>query len=242
MADTLPPPERPEPSTRPQASVLRPLGESCLWLILIGVVVYFGVQLASRLLVVLLPTLLALVLASLLTPLVRGLRARGVPPAGATLAVLVGVLLVVAALTGWIAPQVADQVEELSTGLTNGLDTVERWLVEGPLGLSQTQVTDAFDRLEQLVRDNVGTLAQLGLSGATVLLQVLAGLLLAIVLLFFFLKDGDRLWSGLQGFVPRRHREDVRAAGEGAGARWAPSCVRRRSWRCSTLSASAWPS
>jgi hypothetical protein len=50
-----------------------------------------------------------------------------------------------------------------------------------------------FDRLEQLVRDNLGTLAELGVTGATVVLQVLAGFVLAVVVLFFFLEDGERL-------------------------------------------------
>jgi predicted PurR-regulated permease PerM len=194
---------------------LRETGEGCLWLIAIGVVVYFAAQLARTLQLVVLPAFLALVLAALLSPLVRRLGARGLPPLTATLTVLVGALALLLGLGAWIVPQVGGQVEELSTGLTEGLTQVERWLVEGPLNLSQQQVADAFDRLEQLVRDNLGTLAQLGVTGATVVLQLLAGLLLAVVVLFFFLKDGDHLWNGLLTFTPARHRQGARAAGEG---------------------------
>ena len=141
---------------------------------------------------------------------------RDLTPGGATVLVLIAALVAIGALGAWIVPQVADQIDELATGLTEGLDEVERWLVEGPLGLSQEQIESAFDRLEQLVRDNVGSLAQLGLSGAAVLLQVLGGLVLAAVVLFFFLKDGEELWNGLLSFVPRRRRVGVRVAGEGA--------------------------
>ncbi|MDP9385391.1 MAG: AI-2E family transporter, partial [Actinomycetota bacterium] len=211
MTDRIPPATAPSP----QPSALRRVGEGCLWLILIGLVVYFGLRLASILLVVVLPTLLALVLAALLVAPVRWLRHHRVPPAAATLAVLVGVLVAIGALAAWIFPRVGGQLGELSAGLTDGLDEVERWLAEGPLGLSHEQVNTAFDRVEQLVRDNVGSLAQLGLTGATILLQLLAGLLLAVIVLFFFLKDGERLWNGLLGFVPGRHRAGVRVGGEG---------------------------
>ncbi len=189
------------------------MGEGCLWLILIGLVVYFGLRLANILLVVVLPTLLALVLAALLVTPVRWLRHHRVPPAAATLAVLVAVLVAIGALAAWIFPRVGGQLGELSTGLTDGLDEVERWLAEGPLGLSHEQVNTVFDRVAQLVRDNVGSLAQLGLTGATILLQLFAGLLLAVIVLFFFLKDGERLWNGLLGFVPGRHRAGVRVGG-----------------------------
>ncbi len=211
MTDRIPPATAPSP----QPSALRRVGEGCLWLILIGLVVYFGLRLASILLVVVLPTLLALVLAALLVAPVRWLRHHRVPPAAATLAVLVGVLVAIGALAAWIFPRVGGQLGELSAGLTDGLDEVERWLAEGPLGLSHEQVNTAFDRVEQLVRDNVGSLAQLGLTGATILLQLLAGLLLAVIVLFFFLKDGERLWNGLLGFVPGRHRAGIRVGGEG---------------------------
>ena len=203
------------PPERATASALREFGEGCAWLIAIGVVVYFGVQLAATLKLVVLPVFLALVLASLLAPAVRWLVGRGFRPAPAALTVLFGAVGVLVGLGAWIVPQVGGQVDELAAGLTGGLTEVEQWLVDGPLDLSQQQVTDAFDQLETLVRDNLGTLAELGVSGATVVLQALAGLLLAMVVLFFFLKDGERLWRGLLSFVPARRRQGVRIAGEG---------------------------
>ena len=74
--------------------------------------------------------------------LVRWLVARGFAPLAATATVLVGVIAVVCALGAWIIPQVGGQVDELSTGLTDGLAEVEQWLVEGPLQLDPQQVTE----------------------------------------------------------------------------------------------------
>jgi putative heme transporter len=44
-------------------------------------------------------------------------------------------------------------------------------------------------------------------------LELLVGTLLALFLLFFFLKDGDRIWAWLVGLFPRRARADVDAIG-----------------------------
>ncbi len=197
-------------------STLRRVGETCLWLILIAVVVVGALRLASTLRVVVLPTLLALVLATLLAPPVRWLRGHRWPRAAAALTAVLGFLLLFVGLGAWLGPTVGGQLGQLGAGLTGGLGKIERWLIEGPLDLSQQQVSAAVDRLIQTVRDNVGSLAQGAITGATTVLSILAGLLLAVVVLFFFLKDGDGMWSWAQSLVPRRHRPDVREAGERA--------------------------
>lgn len=199
-----------------QRSPLRRIGETCLWLIVIAVVVIGAVRLASTLRLVVLPTFLALILATLLAPPVAWLRRRGWPRAVAALAAVAAFLLLFVGLGAWLGPAVGGQLGELGVQLTAGLREVERWLVEGPLDLSQQQVSAAGNQLVETVRGNVGTLAQTALSGAGVVLAVIAGLVLAVVVLFFFLKDGDEMWSWVQGLVPRAHREEFREAGERA--------------------------
>jgi putative heme transporter len=206
------------PTDRERPSILRRVGETCLWLIVIAVVVVGAVELASRLRLVVLSTLLALVLATLLAPAVRWLLRRGWPPAVASLAVVVGFLLVFAGLGAWLGPTVGRQLGDVGAGLTAGVQTIERWLIDGPLDVSPQQVSAATDRLIQTVRENVGSLAQGALSGASLLLSILTGLVLAVVVLFFFLKDGDEMWRWVQSLFPSRHREGVREAGERAWA------------------------
>lgn len=192
---------------------LRRIGETCLWLILIGVVVVAAVHLASVLRIVVLPVLLALVLATLLAPPAGWLRRRGWPPAAASLAVVVAFLLVFVGLGAWLGPSVGGQLGDLGASLTAALQEVERWLVE-ELGLSPEQISGAVDELAQTLRGNLDNLAQSVFTGASLVLEVLAGLLLAVIVLFFFLKDGDRIWSFVQSLAPRRHRRHVREAGE----------------------------
>lgn len=79
-------------------SPLRRIGETCPWLIVIAVVVYGTVRLASTLRLIVLPTFLALVLACLLAPTVRWLRRHRWPPAAAALAVVLAFLAILGGL------------------------------------------------------------------------------------------------------------------------------------------------
>src|SRR3954454_1795893 len=128
---------------RPRTTItLRGVGEGCVWLTALGVVVYFGVQMACRLKVFLLPVFLAVILAARLAPLVRALEQRRMPPAVATLAVLLGVLVAFGAVGAWIVPTVGDQVDELSTGLSDALEEEQHFLVDS-VELSERQIADA---------------------------------------------------------------------------------------------------
>src|SRR5690606_31741832 len=53
----------------------------------------------------------------------------------------------------------------------------------------------------------VGALTAGALSGAIVALEIAAGALLAVVLLFFLLKDGTRIWSWLLALCGDRRRD-----------------------------------
>lgn len=181
---------------------------------MIAVVVLGGVELASRLQAIVLPAFLALVLATLLAPVSGWLRRHGWPRALAAFSVLLAFLLVIAGVVAWIVPSVADQLGDLQIGLTGGLGVVQQWLVDGPLALSPDQVAGVVGRVEETVTGNLNNLAQTAVTGATMVFSVLIGLVLAVVVLFFFLKDGDRMWSWIRTLVPRRHREAVGEAGE----------------------------
>jgi predicted PurR-regulated permease PerM len=192
---------------------LRGVGEACLWVLVIGVTVVAAVSVAARLRLVVLPVLLAIVLATLLAPLARRLRERGWPDAAAALAVLLAFITVLGGVVAAAAPQAADEFGELDVGVSGGIEEVQRWLAEGPLGLSDRQVTEALDGVQEQVRGNVETLMAGALAGAAVLAEVLAGLALALVLLFFVLKDGERIAGWLVDLTPPARRDDVLEAG-----------------------------
>jgi predicted PurR-regulated permease PerM len=125
---------------------------------------------------------------------------------GASLLLLAGVLAA-------IAPAIADELDELGSGAREGIERVGNWLVGGPLGLSEEDLDPAIDSGLQQLRENSDLVAGGVFGGALLLLEIVAGALLAVVLLFYFLKDGERMWDGLVGLLPERKREPAREMG-----------------------------
>jgi len=177
-------------------------------LLVVGAAVVATLVLLTRLQVVFVSTAAAILVACALWPTVRRLRDRGVPPSLAALLTLLGLLGAVALTAALVAPYAADEIRELDVNVTGGVEVVEDWLVTGPLGLSEREVQSFFERAERQVRA-VGNRAIRGAwDGAMFAVEFFAGILLAIVLTFFFLKDGDRMWKWIRGFVPARRRDD----------------------------------
>jgi len=197
---------------------LRRIGEMCLWALVIGAAVVAALWLAARLRLVVLPVLLALLLATMLAPPARELKRRGWPDGVAALTVLVLAVTVLGTVITLVVPPAIDEVDQLDVGVSGGIEEVQRWLAGGPLGLSDAQLADALDRLQGQVRSNVDALTREAVTGALVVAEVLTGLVLALVLLFFFLKDGRDMWRWLAGLAPPARRDAVREAGERAWA------------------------
>ncbi|WNV73815.1 AI-2E family transporter [Geodermatophilus sp. DSM 44513] len=141
---------------------------------------------------VLLPVILALLFATVLWPPTRLLRRAGLPAALAALVVLLGFLAVIVGLFSWIVPQVADQAEELADAATAGLQDVQEWVSGPPLNLGEDQIGNAVDQVINTIQGNAQNIAGYALTGATAVGGLLLNLVLALVLVFFFLKDGPR--------------------------------------------------
>ncbi len=188
---------------------------SLRWLLVVAAVAVAGFVLL-RLRLVVVPVLGAILLSTLLVPPVQWLQDRGVPRLVATWLVLVVVAAGTAALVALLAPRVAEQVGEMGSSLGQGVDDIERWLTDGPLRLSSEQVDRYVDWVTEWSRQNAGAIGGGLLSGAQVAVEIVAGALLALVLTFFFVKDGDRISGWIVDHVPERDRPLGRALGRRA--------------------------
>lgn len=171
------------------------LATRCLQLIVVLVVVIGIVYAAATLSVVTIPVLLALIIASAMHPVVSWLRRHRVPSVLATLAVLIGVLIVLA-LVGWlIVVAVVSQWSDLQQSALRGFDQLQDFVSTLPISIDQSQIDEAVQGIQHFV-----TSSQFGsgaLAGASATANFLTGLVLMIVVLFFFLKDGPRIWEFL---------------------------------------------
>lgn len=172
----------------------------------------------SRVLIVALPVFIAVLLSTLLVPPARWLQRHGWRPLLATWAVLLTFTAVLVGIGTFIFPAIAAEFDALGPIVTQGLDDIEEWLVEGPLGLSQADLESYRQRAQdiagELLRSSSGQIAE----GAVVAFEVIAGFLLALVLTVFFVKDGQRFQVWGLAHLPPRHRTVARASGAKAWA------------------------
>jgi predicted PurR-regulated permease PerM len=87
---------------------------------------------------------------------------------------------------------VADQVTELADQATAALQDVQEWLQGPPLDLGEDQIGEAVDSVINSIQGNAQNIAGYALTGASAVGNSLINLVLALVLVFFFLKDGPR--------------------------------------------------
>ncbi|HEX6153260.1 MAG TPA: AI-2E family transporter, partial [Solirubrobacterales bacterium] len=195
------------------SKVLWPTTRVAVNLILIAVAAIGGLWLLGELRVVVVPVLASLLVATLLMPPTDFLRRRGFPSALATGLVMTGAVALLAGVITLIAPAVVDQFAELETSVDEAVNEVVRWLVQGPFDLEREQIDEAVENGLDSLRSNAGGIGKGVLTGASMLAEVIAGLLLMIVLVFFFVHDGRGMWEFGLSMVPRQRRELVDGAG-----------------------------
>jgi predicted PurR-regulated permease PerM len=183
----------PERGLRVRSATRRIAIVSAELLLIVAAVVVLG-YVVGALWGVLLPVVLGLLISTVLWPPTRFLRRHGWPPALAAVVVLVGALALFGGLIALIAPQVADQAGDLANQTVAALDNVRTWLEGPPLNIGEDQIGNAVDTVIGRLQDNATDIAGYALTTASSIGSGLLNLVLALVLAFFFIKDGPR-WT-----------------------------------------------
>jgi predicted PurR-regulated permease PerM len=167
----------------------------------------------TRLRLIILPIVVALFVSTVLVPPARWLRRHRLPPLLATWAVLLGSVIVIGGLVWGLYTLTQGQFNQLGHELSNGVNRAERYLTNGPFHFSHKQVNDYVDQAKNFFTKNQGTIVKGALSGATIALEVAGGTLLALVLTFFFVKDGDKISGWALSLFKGNRAEDMRTLG-----------------------------
>ncbi|GAB6902307.1 AI-2E family transporter [Kineosporia succinea] len=164
------------------------------------------------------PLVIALLLTTLTEPPSRWLRNHGFKPALAAATVTVLSLLVVIGALVLIVVPVASQSSELVTGVEQGIAQLREWAAGPPLNIGDDQLTAALDSGVAQLQERVSDIINIGLSGVSTVVNGVVNAVLAVFLMFFFLKDGHRFLPWLRQQLPGRLSEDVPVV---AGRSWA---------------------
>ena len=148
---------------------------------------------AGRMMLVVLPVIISVLLTTLLLPLARRLQRHRWRPAPAALASVVVALLVFFGLWALIIPGVLGQSDDLFTNVQDGARQAVGVLE--PFGIGRADLDKAIDQGLNSVQG--GAVANEVLTGAILLTQWAAGIVLIVVLTFFFVKDGEQIWNWL---------------------------------------------
>ncbi len=175
-----------------------------LRIVVIAAAVYVLGWVVGKLWMVFFPISLALVVATVLAPPVSWLRRKKVPSALGAITVMLGVLAVVVGVIAVLTPQVAGQAPAIAAQASNGLQQVRDWLTDGPLGLSEGQITRAITAVQDRLQESASAISSGIFSTLGAATNAVINLVLILMLTFFFIKDGHKFLPWLQNLGGRR--------------------------------------
>ena len=183
---------------------------------MIGAVAVAAVWLIGQLLVLVLPLVVALLLTRVLMGPSNWLRSHGWPRSVAALTALLAFGVVVGGLSALAAPIVGGELSTVGPAVTDGIGEVEGWIVDrAPGSITRADLESYRSAAFSQARDRLSRNGMLT-EAVTLAVEVPAGLVLAVVLTFFFVRDGqDFLDSGTRR-LPERHRPRAAAMGRSA--------------------------
>lgn len=193
----------PLPPRTPESKVGTAVARVATWslrLLIIAVALALLGWVIGQLWVVVLPAFFGLLLASVLWPVAELLH-RFMPGALASLLVLLAALAVLTGLGAALVPIIAGQSDELVDAVVTGLDDLKNLVAGPPFNLGEDQIGDLIDQAVSQLQQHARTIGGGVLTGVTTVGGAMLNLLLAVVLAFFYLKDGPKFIPWVSGWV-----------------------------------------
>jgi putative heme transporter len=196
--------------------VLR-VGAAYAWrLLVVGLALYVVFRILGHLLTLVVPFSLALLLTTLLRPLMNFLHRRGLPRWAATVVSLLSAVIVVGGILALVITKAVQQAPQLADEINRLIPKVEHWLIYGPLRLDRKTVNNFSKNLTSEVNKNSSAIASTALSTGKTVIDVLAGIVIGLFTTVFLVYDGDHIWEFVTRIVPRPARPRLDAAGRAA--------------------------
>ncbi|HEY3558801.1 MAG TPA: AI-2E family transporter [Kribbella sp.] len=163
---------------------------------------------------VVVPVTVGVLLTALLIPITNGLQKLRLPRGPAAGVTVLATIVVVAGLLTLVGTQIAGQFEDLSKQVGEGVQKL-RDLARINFGLTDADITNLYKQLQKQLTSG-GALGQQAAAVGTTATHVVAGLFISLFCLFFFLYQGEQIWSWLVRLFPRRARAKTDSSGRRA--------------------------
>ncbi len=190
------------------------VGAEWTWRLLVifaGIITFCYV--VARLDIVIIPLGLALLASAMLVPIVDWMQRRGVPRAAGVVIAIVASIGVVAGIMTFVVEQFIEGLPQLGDQFTTSIKSIQQWMADGPLHISQDQIDQASENLVKVIQDNQAAVTSGALTTATVIGEIFTGAALTLFILIFFLYGGDQIWEFVTRLAPTAARRRIRLAG-----------------------------
>jgi predicted PurR-regulated permease PerM len=200
-------PPAPAPYETPDlvSPTVRRMGGYAWRLLAIGAVVAAILWLITPLQTLIIATFFALLIAAWLMPLTNYMS-RAIPRwLAAVIALLVffvGVSLVIV----FIGASTMSTWGGIGDAFRDGVESIDKWLRTGPLGLTDADVVAAYESAANFVRQSGGDIALGVLSGLGSVLGVATAAAAAVFILIFVLIQPTQMFGWMRSWIPERNR------------------------------------
>ncbi|MBL7495415.1 AI-2E family transporter [Frankia sp. CN7] len=206
---------------RAERSVPLALRISAGWswrLLVTAAAVYVVVVAIGRIRSVVIPVLAGLLISALIVPIAQRLQRMGVPRLASAFIALLAFFIFVGGAAVGVGFNAANELPKVTEQVSQGIDKVRDYLATGPLHLSDRQIDDLVDSVQHSLTENRGRVLSGVITTASVLFEVIAGILVTLFATFFFIYDGAGIWNWIVTRFPPGAEERVRGAGREAWA------------------------
>jgi len=175
-------------------------GSAWAWrLLLLAVVIYLIARLLGILYIVVVPCIAALLLTAVLQPLTSRLRRAGLPALAATWVTLLIAAVVLGGLVTLVANRVSADYSTLLAETKHTTAQVQSWLAGPPFHLKNNNVQKFLNNIPSYLSKHKSLVEGTVVTGGKIASEFFGGLVLMVFVLFFLIKDGDRIWNWLLG-------------------------------------------
>ena len=182
-------------------------------LVIVAVLALFG-YLVVQLRDIVVPFMVAILLAALLVPFVQFLVRHRWPKWLAIALAEIGLIAVVAGLVVLVVLQVRSGFPDLQRQSIIAYDQFKTFLLDSPLHLTDADITRYLNQAGAAIQRDSQVLLTGALSVGSSAGRFLAGVLLTLFATLFILIDGPRIWRWVVHLFPRRARQAVDGAGK----------------------------
>lgn len=192
-------------------------GAAWSWrLLLLAAAIYLIARVVGVLYIVVVPCTAALLLTALLQPLTARLRRTGLPSLAATWCTLLIAALVLGGIVLLVTNRVSADYPTLVDETRHTTMQVEAWLSGPPFHIKSSSVQNALNNIPGYLSKHKALVEGTVVTGGKIAAEFFGGLVLMLFVMFFLIKDGERIWTWLIGALRTDTAERVNRAGHAA--------------------------